>query len=478
MFGLQRVKAVLRNKTVPLCLVAMFFLSLSGSFLNAEVYARMAPFFGIGREISTLFSALLFLAVASLAVKKPSLFDVRQISIAILALLVMGAFLLTIALERQSAPFVMLALLFRAVGQVWAITVFSVALTTIASTRVVLVTVGAGMVLAGFFWQLMPPDLPLMVSCAMIMACAAVPIVALARLSVPQFRSIQQSATASGLGVGRFPGFGNLKGLFFCMLLFSIASGYALTFNEESNAPITTIIESVVLALIVVFVLLSRGEREEEGKEDQLFSFAALLIVAGFLVAPFSFGFDTSITNGLLRAGRDCFNLLVWLVFASIGRRNIFMLLPILGLVRFMSGLGTDIGAIAGRATNSLITQTPLAAEALTAGFVFAFIAFLWLAFRDFSFAHVINGVRVVTEPDIKQIGDHIEARCREVGTREGLTEREIDILNLLAKGRDGRFIAEKYVLSYNTVKTHIKHIYQKLGVHSRQELIDLVGVV
>ena len=37
------------------------------------------------------------------------------------------------------------------------------------------------------------------------------------------------------------------------------------------------------------------------------------------------------------------------------------------------------------------------------------------------------------------------------------------------------RFIEQELVLSYNTVKTHIKHIYQKLGVHSRQELLDLI---
>ncbi|MEG0756833.1 MAG: helix-turn-helix transcriptional regulator [Raoultibacter sp.] len=478
MLGFQRVKTMMQDKTVPLCLVAIFFISLSGSFLNAEVYARIAPYFGIGREISTFFSAALFLVVAFAAVKKPSIFDVRQISIVVVTLLIASIFLLTLALEMESAPFVMLGLFCRAIGQVWAITVFSVALTTIASTRIVLLTVGLGTMLAGFFWQLVPAGLPLIISCAAVMLCAIVPIVLMWRLSIPQFTPIQQSATASGLGVSQFSGFGKLKNLFFCMMLFSIASGYALTFNEESNAPITTVIESVVLALIVLFVLLSKGESEAVGKEDQLFSFAALLIVAGFLIAPFSFGLDTSITNGLLRAGRDCFSLLIWLVLASIGHRNIFMLLPILGSVRFMSGIGTDIGAIAGRTTNSLITEAPLAAEALTAAFVFAFIAFLWLGFRDFSFARVINGVKAITAPEIKQIGDHIEARCREIGMREGLTEREIDILGLLAKGRDGKFIAEEYVLSYNTVKTHIKHIYQKLGVHSRQELIDLVGAV
>ena len=38
-----------------------------------------------------------------------------------------------------------------------------------------------------------------------------------------------------------------------------------------------------------------------------------------------------------------------------------------------------------------------------------------------------------------------------------------------------GRFVMEHYVISRNTVKSHVKHIYAKLGVHSQQELIDLV---
>ena len=36
--------------------------------------------------------------------------------------------------------------------------------------------------------------------------------------------------------------------------------------------------------------------------------------------------------------------------------------------------------------------------------------------------------------------------------------------------------MAETVGVSYNTVKTHVAHIYTKLGVHSHQELIDLVA--
>lgn len=56
-----------------------------------------------------------------------------------------------------------------------------------------------------------------------------------------------------------------------------------------------------------------------------------------------------------------------------------------------------------------------------------------------------------------------------------GLTAREAEIFALLAQGRNGAYIQRQLGVSYNTVKTHVAHIYTKLGVHSHQELIDLV---
>ena len=64
---------------------------------------------------------------------------------------------------------------------------------------------------------------------------------------------------------------------------------------------------------------------------------------------------------------------------------------------------------------------------------------------------------------------------CEIVARKHGLTPRETDVLEQLARGRDLAFMEEKFVLSRNTVKMHIKHVYEKLGVHSKQEVIDLV---
>ena len=61
---------------------------------------------------------------------------------------------------------------------------------------------------------------------------------------------------------------------------------------------------------------------------------------------------------------------------------------------------------------------------------------------------------------------------------RYRLSRREADVLDLLARGRDVPYIAEELVISKNTVRSHIKSIFAKTGVHSRQELIDLVELV
>ncbi|WP_281654993.1 helix-turn-helix transcriptional regulator [Eggerthella sinensis] len=70
---------------------------------------------------------------------------------------------------------------------------------------------------------------------------------------------------------------------------------------------------------------------------------------------------------------------------------------------------------------------------------------------------------------------DPLEARCAALASAHGLSRREREVFALLARGRSRPYIRDTLVLSKNTVATHVKHIYQKLDVHSQQELLDLV---
>jgi len=55
------------------------------------------------------------------------------------------------------------------------------------------------------------------------------------------------------------------------------------------------------------------------------------------------------------------------------------------------------------------------------------------------------------------------------------LTRREQDVLRLLAQGQSNRQIGEVLMVSENTVKTHVRHILEKLELDSRSEAIALV---
>jgi LuxR family maltose regulon positive regulatory protein len=64
-------------------------------------------------------------------------------------------------------------------------------------------------------------------------------------------------------------------------------------------------------------------------------------------------------------------------------------------------------------------------------------------------------------------------ARRRQTGVIEPLTEMEVRVLARLADHLSYRDIASDLYLSINTVKTHLKHIYFKLGVSSRSSAIS-----
>ena len=67
-----------------------------------------------------------------------------------------------------------------------------------------------------------------------------------------------------------------------------------------------------------------------------------------------------------------------------------------------------------------------------------------------------------------------IEQNSHRIASLYRLTPREVEIAVLLAQGRSMPYIATKLGLSGNTVRSHAQETYAKLGVHSKQELIDL----
>jgi len=268
-----------------------------------------------------------------------------------------------------------------------------------------------------------------------------------------------------------------LNPAFVNLMVFQGAFGFGLALNCVSGIPIATPFTGVVAAVLGIWITFSTSEKE---KEDFLFQIALLLIIAGLLLALASFSLGLgAMSNIVLSAGSFCLTLLNWLVRVSIGSRNRLDALYAIAWTGGLASLGTLLGASTGHIINYYCIVDNKAAIGSICIALFLFLAYCVVLLRKFSFNELIHGVEPVAEVSVPAITedmhDRFEAHCNEIGDEHSLTKREKEIAIMLAQGRNSKFIQDRLVVSYNTVKTHVKHIYMKLGIHSQQELIDMM---
>ena len=70
---------------------------------------------------------------------------------------------------------------------------------------------------------------------------------------------------------------------------------------------------------------------------------------------------------------------------------------------------------------------------------------------------------------------DQLAQAHQGLAAKFSLTTREAEIMALMMRGKSRRDISEELHISLETVKTHIRHIYDKLQIHSREELTGLL---
>ncbi len=129
----------------------------------------------------------------------------------------------------------------------------------------------------------------------------------------------------------------------------------------------------------------------------------------------------------------------------------------LLGYALFAFGLASD--------ENSLIAVF----------FALALVLLVMALMKPFEVNYVSDRMRF---EDAEEDIDRLDAHCLLLAERFGLTARELDVLLLLARGRNAKFIEQELYISLNTAKTHIGHIYRKLDINSQQALLDMVDEV
>lgn len=136
-----------------------------------------------------------------------------------------------------------------------------------------------------------------------------------------------------------------------------------------------------------------------------------------------------------------------------------------MGLPRLSAAFGDGCG-IALRESGQ--SQTELVSAICLAGICV-------LAFSLIAVLHQERTIAFLTSETPQ--ADDTERVCEAAARDFGLSPRESEILKLIARGHAVDAVAKKLVVSPYTVQTHIQHIYRKMQVHKRSELMDYLNL-
>lgn len=152
----------------------------------------------------------------------------------------------------------------------------------------------------------------------------------------------------------------------------------------------------------------------------------------------------------------------------------------IYGIGRGIHALGTQAGIFINLQMGT--ASVPLSVSANVATLIVA-TTFLLLAVNS------AKAVELLEDPGDDSLNDEtnrtlltktqsaIDERCAELVREHDLTQREGEVLQLICRGRSRGYIAEALGISENTVRFHARNVYAKLSVHSKQELLTLIGL-
>lgn len=244
-------------------------------------------------------------------------------------------------------------------------------------------------------------------------------------------------------------------------------------------------------AIVLAVLLFSR-------RLDLAFSYRPVLwlLALGCFLLPM-FDHQGYLPYFFARAGYVTFTIITWVVLADLSCKGSLTAARIFGLGEAALSSGLMVGALLGRASQWFEFSLSDYLMPLSGGLIFLLILVYTLVFTERDASRLIGRrdpaplhcAALDTEPEEAAEGAgpggsnplqvaprmNLEERCEALAFRHHMGERATQVLCLYARGRTRARIEEELYISRGTVNFHLRNIYQTLGVHSRQELLDVL---
>ncbi|MEG1561977.1 MAG: helix-turn-helix transcriptional regulator [Raoultibacter sp.] len=438
--------------------------------LNYSAFPLFDPISIVTREISAAAGGCVLVLLALVAAWKPSVFKERLFFIGVPIVLIVGLALMGIGLSLQASFLLILGVscITIAIGLIAVVVgIGCIGMPSRTLGLCVIVAYFLSYALRGVF-QFLPTTLNMIFFALIPLVALALstsyarPVLAEIFLAEPPVRAV--ITTPNSLLPFEHQ-------IFIVLIVFRFVYGYTLTFGETERVPFLSFFALIPLGMLVIYAIFRRRPLDLDG----LFRMSILFSIAGFLVLSLSGGPHDIIASNLLSCGTGFFEILMYISLVALGSKNKQGSLVVLTWGNAMASLGTIVGANFGRLTNAYYGSDSIALSVISATIIFCLVFYVLVIQKDFSFMKTVQSIAPLAPVVFSTHLASPETQCIVLSERYGLTPRESEILMLLARGRNTRFIQDKLVVSYNTVKTHVSHIYAKLDVHTHQELINVV---
>ena len=463
------------RRLVAGCLATSALQMFSTMTFNGSLNDAYAAYADTARDWATLAGTLTLLALLALARRSPQSLRPVRMCVGAGALGVVGGLTSCVGLALGSAALITLGLCVKNVGGAWVSVLWIVACSSLGLAEACLtIALGncAGILLSLVLAPLRPVVLVgLADSLGMIVSlCLCLP------LARPFFERLSRTDSLADQEVAHPAAFLPLRShLFLYIFAFNFAYGYGFRFLEGGSVPVQNALAVLALLAVCAYVGLSR----RHPRLDSLFLLPFALVLTGYLAALSGTGQLAAAAPSLLVAGSASFELLTWFALCSATKRNVIDALPTVAWGLAVSYVGIDLGALLAMATGTAAGAQGMAAQLAIVVVLVAFVLYVVCTRRTFSFDETIEGIApdapAMQAVEVRDV-DVLEARVARVAEECALTPRERDVMAQLARGNNARHIEETLSISHNTVKYHARNVYAKLGVHSQQELIDLVA--
>lgn len=257
---------------------------------------------------------------------------------------------------------------------------------------------------------------------------------------------------------------------------FSLICGFVIELDIFNNLQYAqtdlTGLFGIIAALGMLAVLLVVKPRK--ANIDYISPITALCLVTILLYRSLDFA-DGYAAGALMTTFLMSFYVLLWLMFISEAHERKLPAFFLLGLAIGVARLSVALGRFVAQ---MLLENTGLDPQIALVGSVWLLVATLSLMFwsyQRYTAKQRLVGVEDAPEEPTAPIRLTPDDALEQLKETFGLSAREYEMIEEFAAGRSARHIADTFTLSEHTVKTHLRHAYAKMDVHSRQELLDLI---